>query len=83
MGVVNFRILHSLLHVIVQQIELSDCNVEFRGDTGEKLGNLLSNAKPSPSITLTEYVITPGPNVGKVVQRKTKTKKKRPSLTGT
>lgn len=75
-GSVNFRVLHALLHVLVQQIELTDCKVEFRGETGEKLQSLVANTKPGASITLTEYVVTPGKDVGKVVQRRHKYKAK-------
>ncbi|XP_060523196.1 uncharacterized protein LOC132700092 [Cylas formicarius] len=58
-GVVNFTVLHSLLHVIVNQLDLGDCNVEFRGSDSERLQNYISTAKPGPVITLTEYTIGP------------------------
>lgn len=74
-GVVNFNILHSLLHVIVQQLELSDCNVEFRGPNSDKMQNVIATSKPGPSINLTEYVVTPGKDAGKVVSKRRKIKK--------
>lgn len=66
----NFTVLHSLLHVIVNQLDLGDCNVEFRGSDSERLQNYISTAKPGPIITLTEYTIGPD---GK--ERKKKSKK--------
>ncbi|XP_050299473.1 uncharacterized protein LOC126738269 [Anthonomus grandis grandis] len=58
-GIVNFTVLHSLLHVIVNQLDLGECNVEFRGSDSERLQNYISTAKPGPIITLTEYTIGP------------------------
>lgn len=42
---------------MVQQLSLSDLNVEFRGNDSERLQTYMENAKPGPIITLTEYVI--------------------------
>ncbi|KAL1494551.1 hypothetical protein ABEB36_010132 [Hypothenemus hampei] len=58
-GIVNFTVLHSLLHVIVNQLDLEECNVEFRGSDSERLQNYISTAKPGPIITLTEYTVGP------------------------
>lgn len=53
----NFTVLHSLLHVIVKQLDLVETNVEFRGSDSERLQNYIANAKPGPLLTLTEYTI--------------------------
>lgn len=58
MGIINFNVLHALLHVVVQQSDLSGCTVEFRGQSGEKLQNLLSSFKPAQAVTLSEYTVT-------------------------
>lgn len=57
MGVINFNMLHALLHVLVQQSELSACTVEFRGDNGDKVQSLLSSMKPAQAVTVTEYLV--------------------------
>lgn len=36
-GSVNFNILHSLLHVMIKQLELQQCAVEFRGPDSERI----------------------------------------------
>lgn len=53
----NFTVLHSLLHVIVKQLDLVETNVEFRGSDSERLQNYIANAKPGPLLTLTEYTV--------------------------
>lgn len=53
----NFTVLHSLLHVIVKQLDLVDTNVEFRGSDSERLQSYIANAKPGPLLTLTEYTV--------------------------
>ncbi|CAH0563971.1 unnamed protein product [Brassicogethes aeneus] len=58
-GIVNFSVLHSVLHVLVQQMNLTDCNVEFRGSDSERLQNYIASAKPGPIIALTEYTVGP------------------------
>lgn len=75
----NFTVLHSLLHVIVNQLDLGDCNVEFRGSDSERLQNYISTAKPGPIITLTEYTVGPD---GKGRKKKPKKGSKRSSVTG-
>ncbi|ENN75980.1 hypothetical protein D910_08006, partial [Dendroctonus ponderosae] len=76
-GIVNFTVLHSLLHVIVNQLDLGDCNVEFRGSDSERLQNYISTAKPGPIITLTEYTVGPD---GKGRKKKAKKGSKRSSV---
>ncbi|KAJ8971624.1 hypothetical protein NQ314_000607 [Rhamnusium bicolor] len=71
-------LLHSLLHVIVNQLELTDTNVEFRGSDSERLQSYISNAKPGPLLTLTEYSV--GDPSGK--EKKGKSKGKRASISG-
>ncbi|XP_076270897.1 uncharacterized protein LOC143202861 isoform X2 [Rhynchophorus ferrugineus] len=58
-GIVNFTVLHSLLHVIVNQLDLGEINVEFRGSDSERLQNYIATAKPGPIVTLTEYTVGP------------------------
>lgn len=55
----NFNILHSLLHVIIQQIDLKDVTVEFRGEDGQRVQSIIANSKTGPSLNLTEYTIAP------------------------
>lgn len=43
--------------MIVNQLDMGDCNVEFRGSDSERLQNYISTAKPGPIITLTEYTV--------------------------
>lgn len=57
MGVINFNMLHALLHVLVQQSDLAGCTVEFRGGNGEKIQGLLNSMKPAQAVTVTEYII--------------------------
>ncbi|KAJ8986121.1 hypothetical protein NQ317_005591 [Molorchus minor] len=72
-GIVNFTVLHSLLHVVVHQLNLSDINVEFRGQDSERLQGYIKTAKPGPLLTLTEYVVGPD-----AVDQKAKDEKKKP-----
>lgn len=67
MGVINFNMLHCLLHVLVQQLDLTGTTVEFRGDNGEKIENLLSSMKPAQSVNITQYTVNKenGKKVGK------------------
>lgn len=58
MGIINFNVLHALLHVFVQQADMTGCTVEFRGQSGEKLQNLLSSLKPAQAVTLSEYTVS-------------------------
>ncbi|CAH0563970.1 unnamed protein product [Brassicogethes aeneus] len=71
-GIVNFTVLHSLLHVIVQQLELSECSVEFRGSDSDRLQNYISTAKPGPIITLTEYTVGQDGQEKKAIRKKRK-----------
>lgn len=57
MGVINFNMLHALLHVLVQQTDLANSTVEFRGDNGEKVQSLLSSMKPAQAVSVKEYVV--------------------------
>ncbi|XP_030754393.1 uncharacterized protein LOC115881156 isoform X2 [Sitophilus oryzae] len=68
-GIVNFTVLHSLLHVIVNQLDLGEVNVEFRGSDSERLQNYISTARPGPIVTLTEYTIGAD---GKSTKKKTR-----------
>ncbi|KAF2896223.1 hypothetical protein ILUMI_09953 [Ignelater luminosus] len=69
-GVVNFNILHSLLHVVIQQVDLLECKVEFRGNDSERVQGLIATSKPGPSLNLTEYIVTPGKEQRKVISKK-------------
>ncbi|GJQ71915.1 hypothetical protein Trydic_g3024 [Trypoxylus dichotomus] len=69
-GSVNFHLLQSLLHILVQQMELVQCQVEFRGKDGEKVQQLLTIIKPEPTVKVTEYVVSPPKDAGKVLHRK-------------
>lgn len=69
-GSVNFNLLQSVLHIVVQQLELVQCQVEFRGKDGEKVQNLMSALKPETSVKITEFVVTPIKDAGKVLNRR-------------
>lgn len=55
MGAVNFNILHSLLHVMIQQLNLADTLVEFRGKTSVCINNVLTSAPAGPTLTMSEF----------------------------
>lgn len=59
-----------MLHIVVQQLELVQCQVEFRGKDGEKVQNLMSALKPETSVKITEFVVTPIKDAGKVLNRR-------------
>ncbi|CAG9773747.1 unnamed protein product [Ceutorhynchus assimilis] len=75
-GIVNFTMLHAVLQVIVHQLNLGKCNIEFSGSDGERLQNFIKSAKPGPIIKLTEYTVDAD---GK--ERKQKIKKKKSKRT--
>lgn len=52
-----------------------DCKVEFKGNDSERLQSLIATSKPGPSLSLTEYIVTPGKEQRKVISKKTKYKK--------
>lgn len=55
-GAINFNILHNFLHVMVQQLQMSTTNIEFRGKDGEKIKNLLKFGTNRPvGVLLTEF----------------------------
>ncbi|XP_049948367.1 uncharacterized protein LOC126456667 [Schistocerca serialis cubense] len=54
-GAVNFNILHSVLHVIVQQTNLYETQVEFKGHDADRLETLVKQSSPRPSVRLQEY----------------------------
>ncbi|XP_052132752.1 uncharacterized protein LOC113210531, partial [Frankliniella occidentalis] len=53
-GSVNFNILHSLLHVMIQQLELQQCAVEFRGPDSERIQAAIAGSA-APAAKLSEY----------------------------
>lgn len=55
---------------MVQQIDLTACTVEVRGDSGEKMQTLLTTNKAAPSIALTEYQVTPDSEGKRTVSKK-------------
>ena len=65
----NFSLLHTTLHVILQQMNLRQCNVEFRGNDGERIQAMLATSSPCPTINLTEYVASPAADAGKIVTK--------------
>ncbi|XP_031353727.1 uncharacterized protein LOC116178381 isoform X2 [Photinus pyralis] len=74
-GVVNFNILHSLLHVLIQQVDLLGCKVEFKGDTSERVQTLIKTTPQAPAVSLTEYIVTPENEQHKVISKKARYKK--------
>ncbi|KAG5881849.1 hypothetical protein JTB14_017907 [Gonioctena quinquepunctata] len=56
-GVVNFTVLHSLLQVMINQLGLTDTNVEFRGPDSDRIQHFLSGSSPSAPLTLTQYSV--------------------------
>ncbi|XP_026481574.1 uncharacterized protein LOC113388408 [Ctenocephalides felis] len=54
-GAVNFNILHSLLHVMIQQLNLADTLVEFRGRTSVCINNVLTTTQAGPSLAMSEF----------------------------
>nr|XP_023024055.1 uncharacterized protein LOC111512184 [Leptinotarsa decemlineata] len=56
-GVVNFTVLHSLLQVMISQLNLTDTNVEFRGLDSERIQQFMSASTTGNALTLTEYTI--------------------------
>lgn len=55
---------------MVQQIDLTSCTVEVRGESGEKMQTLLSTSKAAPTVALTEYLVTPDPEARKSIPKK-------------
>ncbi|KAF5284380.1 hypothetical protein FQA39_LY17055 [Lamprigera yunnana] len=74
-GAVNFNILHSLLHVLIQQVDLLDTKVEFKGNESERVQNLIQKGNVGPKLNLTEYIIMPGKEQKKVVSKKSRIKR--------
>lgn len=58
MGVINFNMLHALLHVLVQQSDLATATVEFRGNNSERVQNMMKSMKPSQTINVSEFAIS-------------------------
>ncbi|CAH1376337.1 unnamed protein product [Tenebrio molitor] len=56
-GVINFHTLHTLLHVMIQQLSLTDVAIEFRGVDSDRIQALISSMKPTPTNLLPEYSI--------------------------
>ncbi|XP_034243061.1 uncharacterized protein LOC117646309 [Thrips palmi] len=57
-GSVNFNILHSLLHVMIKQLELQQCAVEFRGPDSERIQAAMAgsaSASAVPVAKLSDY----------------------------
>ncbi|KAK6643969.1 hypothetical protein RUM43_000234 [Polyplax serrata] len=45
-GAVNFNVLHALIHVIIQQLNIQKCLVEFKGYDSERMEGIILSAKP-------------------------------------
>lgn len=56
-GVVNFNVLHALLHIITNNLQLNNTRVEFRGDQCKKIENLIKTIPIEPIIEITEYSV--------------------------
>ncbi|KAF5295166.1 hypothetical protein FQR65_LT10554 [Abscondita terminalis] len=56
-GAVNFNVLHSLLHVIIQQNDMNSTKIQFKGTDGERIQTLMEQYPTDTTITLTEYVV--------------------------
>lgn len=50
----NFNILHTLLHVVLKKLNLSDAPVEINDDHAEKAQGILSQLPKEPSICFRE-----------------------------
>lgn len=61
--------------MLIQQVDLLECKVEFKGNDSDRLQTLIAASKPGPSLNLTEYVVTPGKDQRKVVSKKTRYKR--------
>lgn len=55
MGVVNLSILKSLLHIMVQQLKLDSCKVEFEGDPVKAAESIRSKLSDTTPLTINEY----------------------------
>lgn len=53
-GVINLSILKSLLHILVQQLKLDTCKIEFDGDFALQIESLRSNSA-EPTLRIKEY----------------------------
>lgn len=53
-GVINLSILKSLLHIIVQQLKLDTCKIEFDGDFANQVESLRSIVS-EPTVRINEY----------------------------
>ncbi|XP_044252490.1 uncharacterized protein LOC123003652 [Tribolium madens] len=58
-GIINFQVLHTFLHVVVQQMKLHDVAVEFRGPDSDKIQALISTVKPGSTHLLPKYNVVP------------------------
>lgn len=56
-GVVNFNVLHALLHIITNNLKLNSARVEFRGVQCKKIENLIKTIPIDPIIEITEYSV--------------------------
>lgn len=56
-GVVNFNVLHALLHIIANNLKLNSARVEFRGVQCKKIENLIKTIPTDPIIEITEYSV--------------------------
>jgi hypothetical protein len=56
-GAVNFNLLHSLLHIIINQLNLKSTRIEIGGTQCSKIELLAKNLPPQPEIQLVEYSI--------------------------
>ncbi|KAF5295168.1 hypothetical protein FQR65_LT10556 [Abscondita terminalis] len=75
-GAVNFNLLHSLLHVLIQQVDLLETKVEFKGNTGDRIQNLIQSTNvEEPTVRLTEYVVISGSQPKQVISKRDHFKK--------
>ncbi|GLH01618.1 uncharacterized protein GBIM_07720, partial [Gryllus bimaculatus] len=56
-GAVNFNILHTLLHVMIQQMELTTTKAEFIDSDVDRMQFMLQSGPKEPTLKLEEYIV--------------------------
>lgn len=61
-GIVNFNVLHALLHVVVQQLKLNDTCIELQGAQCGRLDSMLPFVGDESAINVSEYTVSSQPS---------------------
>ncbi|XP_069685948.1 glutamine-rich protein 2-like [Periplaneta americana] len=76
LGAVNFNVLHTLLQVMIRQMNLDKTQVEFRGSDYDRIKTVMKSAPSSPTLKLSEYILNIEDSEGNITKISSKDTKK-------